>query len=130
MAIGWNLGDGHMHNEQLIHAMQQRCRFEPGEVRARSTPSRYTGSQAYRPVGVPPPASSRRLRPSPTWSPASPGTTTYGARDQRHVVGPLRPSIQIEILLEICSDRGLNAAMGLLTERLVGPAGMPPEAAC
>ncbi len=33
MAIGWNFGDGHMHNEQLIAAMQSRCRFEPGEVR-------------------------------------------------------------------------------------------------
>jgi Transmembrane protein of unknown function (DUF3556) len=32
-AIGWNFGDGHMHNEQLIEAMQQRCQFEPGEVR-------------------------------------------------------------------------------------------------
>lgn len=33
MAIGWNFGDGHMHNEQLIEAMQRRCGFEPGEVR-------------------------------------------------------------------------------------------------
>jgi len=33
MAIGWNFGDGHMHNEQLIAAMARRCRFEPGEVR-------------------------------------------------------------------------------------------------
>jgi hypothetical protein len=33
MAIGWNFGDGHMHNEQLIAAMQKRCHFEPGEVR-------------------------------------------------------------------------------------------------
>lgn len=33
MAIGWNFGDGHMHNEQLITAMQRRCHFEPGEVR-------------------------------------------------------------------------------------------------
>ncbi|OBF81879.1 hypothetical protein A5791_04715 [Mycobacterium sp. 852002-51163_SCH5372311] len=32
-AIGWNFGDGHMHNEQLIAAMQQRCKFAPGEVR-------------------------------------------------------------------------------------------------
>ncbi|WP_078325868.1 DUF3556 domain-containing protein [Mycobacteroides salmoniphilum] len=32
-AIGWNFGDGHMHNEQLIAAMQERCQFEPGEVR-------------------------------------------------------------------------------------------------
>ncbi|MDT5349652.1 MAG: hypothetical protein QOH91_2939 [Mycobacterium sp.] len=32
-ALGWNFGDGHMHNEQLITAMQQRCKFAPGEVR-------------------------------------------------------------------------------------------------
>ena len=32
-AVGWNFGDGHMHNEQLIAAMQERCKFEPGEVR-------------------------------------------------------------------------------------------------
>jgi len=33
MAMGWNFGDGHLHNEQLIAALQRRCRFEPGEVR-------------------------------------------------------------------------------------------------
>jgi Transmembrane protein of unknown function (DUF3556) len=33
-ATGWNFGDGHMHNEQLIEALQERCHFEPGEVRA------------------------------------------------------------------------------------------------
>lgn len=32
-AIGWNFGDGHLHNEQLIDALQRRCRFDPGEVR-------------------------------------------------------------------------------------------------
>lgn len=32
-AIGWNFGDGHMSNEQLVAALQTRCRFEPGEVR-------------------------------------------------------------------------------------------------
>ncbi|WP_459546597.1 DUF3556 domain-containing protein [Nocardia sp. X0981] len=32
-ALGWNFGDGHLHNEQLIAALQQRCGFEPGEVR-------------------------------------------------------------------------------------------------
>jgi Transmembrane protein of unknown function (DUF3556) len=32
-AIGWNFGDGHMSNEQLVEALQQRCHFEPGEVR-------------------------------------------------------------------------------------------------
>ncbi len=33
MAIGWNFGDGHMHNEQLVAALQRRCHFAPGEVR-------------------------------------------------------------------------------------------------
>lgn len=33
MLSGWNFGDGHMHNECLIEAMQRRCGFEPGEVR-------------------------------------------------------------------------------------------------
>lgn len=32
-AIGWNFGDGHFSNEQLIAALQKRCGFEPGEVR-------------------------------------------------------------------------------------------------
>jgi len=32
-AIGWNFGDGHMSNEQLVDALQKRCHFEPGEVR-------------------------------------------------------------------------------------------------
>jgi hypothetical protein len=32
-AIGWNFGDGHMHNEQLIEALHERCHFDPGEVR-------------------------------------------------------------------------------------------------
>lgn len=32
-AIGWNFGDGHMSNEQLVAALQSRCHFEPGEVR-------------------------------------------------------------------------------------------------
>ncbi len=30
---GWNFGDGHLHNEQLLAAVQERCRFEAGEVR-------------------------------------------------------------------------------------------------
>ncbi|MGW5382431.1 DUF3556 domain-containing protein [Nocardia sp. NPDC003963] len=32
-ALGWNFGDGHLHSEQLIAALQRRCGFEPGEVR-------------------------------------------------------------------------------------------------
>jgi hypothetical protein len=29
--IGFNFGDGHLHNEELINAVQSRCGFEPGE---------------------------------------------------------------------------------------------------
>lgn len=32
-ALGWSFGDGHLHNENLLAALQSRCRFEPGEVR-------------------------------------------------------------------------------------------------
>lgn len=31
--LGWNFGDGHLHHEQLLDAIRQRCRFEPGELR-------------------------------------------------------------------------------------------------
>ncbi|MBV8790133.1 MAG: DUF3556 domain-containing protein [Mycobacterium sp.] len=31
--IGWNFGEGHLHNEQLLAAVQRRCEFEDGDVR-------------------------------------------------------------------------------------------------
>jgi hypothetical protein len=31
--LGWNFGEGHLHNEQLIAALQRRCNFDEGEVR-------------------------------------------------------------------------------------------------
>ena len=31
--LGWNFGDGHLHHEQLLAALQERCAWEPGEVR-------------------------------------------------------------------------------------------------
>jgi hypothetical protein len=30
---GWNFGDAHFHSAQLLEAVQDRCRFAPGEVR-------------------------------------------------------------------------------------------------
>jgi hypothetical protein len=33
VVLGWNFGDGHLHDEQLLEALQERCLFEPGEVR-------------------------------------------------------------------------------------------------
>ena len=31
--LGWNFGEGHLHNEQLLAAIQRRCDFEDGDVR-------------------------------------------------------------------------------------------------
>lgn len=49
-ALGWNFGDGHMHNEQLIAALHRRCRFEPGEVRVVLLDAQpiHRGTQRYR----------------------------------------------------------------------------------
>ncbi|MFV8755479.1 DUF3556 domain-containing protein [Nannocystaceae bacterium ST9] len=33
LALGWNFGDGHLHDEQLLAAIQAQCAFEPGELR-------------------------------------------------------------------------------------------------
>jgi hypothetical protein len=30
--VGFNFGDGHLHNRHLIEAVQKRCRFAPGEL--------------------------------------------------------------------------------------------------
>ena len=31
--LGWNFGDGHLHNENLLSALQEQCGFEEGELR-------------------------------------------------------------------------------------------------
>jgi len=33
MAIGWNFGEGHLHQEQLLASLQRQCGFDEGEVR-------------------------------------------------------------------------------------------------
>lgn len=33
LALGWNFGDGHLHNAQLMRAIQRRCGFAAGELR-------------------------------------------------------------------------------------------------
>jgi hypothetical protein len=33
LVLGWNFGDGHLHREQLLRAVQQQCAFEEGELR-------------------------------------------------------------------------------------------------
>jgi hypothetical protein len=34
LVLGWNFGDGHLHRESLLAAVQAQCGFEPGELRA------------------------------------------------------------------------------------------------
>jgi hypothetical protein len=33
MVLGWNFGEGHLHREQLLRAVQAQCGFEEGELR-------------------------------------------------------------------------------------------------
>jgi len=49
-ALGWNFGDGHLHDEQLIEALQRRCDFAPGDVRIVFLESQpfHRGTQQYR----------------------------------------------------------------------------------
>jgi hypothetical protein len=47
--VGFNFGDGHLHNQHLINAIQTRCQFAPGEfivVWVESEPV-YSGHQHY-----------------------------------------------------------------------------------
>lgn len=33
VVLGWNFGDGHLHDESLLTAVQAQCGFAPGELR-------------------------------------------------------------------------------------------------
>jgi hypothetical protein len=33
LALGWNFGEGHLHQEQLLASIQEQCGFESGELR-------------------------------------------------------------------------------------------------
>ena len=33
IVVGWNFGEGHLHNMQLLQAIQEQCHFEDGELR-------------------------------------------------------------------------------------------------
>jgi len=49
-AIGWNFGDGHLHDEALLAAVQERCGFAPGDLRVIMMESQPFGqpAQQYR----------------------------------------------------------------------------------
>jgi hypothetical protein len=50
VVLGWNFGDGHLHRDQLINALQERCNFAPGEVRVLVLDAQpiHKPTQAYR----------------------------------------------------------------------------------
>jgi len=50
LAIGWNFGDGHLHDEQLLRAIQAQCGFDEGELRCIFVESQPLGrpTMAYR----------------------------------------------------------------------------------
>jgi hypothetical protein len=33
VVLGWNFGDGHLHHDQLLRAVQAQCAFRPGDLR-------------------------------------------------------------------------------------------------
>ncbi|MCE9580371.1 MAG: DUF3556 domain-containing protein [Deltaproteobacteria bacterium] len=50
LALGWNFGDGHLHQEALLAAIQAQCGFLPGELRCVFVESQPLGrkTMAYR----------------------------------------------------------------------------------
>ena len=50
MALGWNFGEGHLHQEQLLASIQAQCGFEAGELRCIFVESQPLGGStlAYR----------------------------------------------------------------------------------
>ena len=64
IVLGWNFGDGHLHNEPLLGAVQAQCHFEPGELRSsRRVPAARHPHQHYRTSTRPPGWSSRARSP-------------------------------------------------------------------
>lgn len=74
--LGWNFGD--VHNECLIEALQQRCGFEPGDVRVVILDARpiHLQRRDYRLVDARPASSNVATSTSLTWPAPSLGPRT------------------------------------------------------
>ena len=48
VVLGYNFGDGHFHNEQLLEAVQEKCKFSEGELRVIMLESQPAHSQRQR----------------------------------------------------------------------------------
>ncbi|MGZ4242124.1 MAG: DUF3556 domain-containing protein [Actinomycetota bacterium] len=48
IVTGWNFGDGHFHNHQLLEAIQEQCGFRPGDLRVITLESQPAHIQAQK----------------------------------------------------------------------------------
>jgi Transmembrane protein of unknown function (DUF3556) len=48
LVLGWNFGDGHLHRESLLKAVQEQCSFEAGELRCIFVESQPLGRSTLR----------------------------------------------------------------------------------
>jgi hypothetical protein len=48
VVLGYNFGDGHFHDRRLLEAVQERCGFEPGELRVITLESQPAHDQRQR----------------------------------------------------------------------------------
>lgn len=48
IVTGWNFGDGHFHDRQLLEAVQERCAFAPGDLRVITLESQPAHIQAQK----------------------------------------------------------------------------------
>lgn len=48
IVLGWNFGDGHLHRESLLRAVQEQCGFEAGELRCIFVESQPLGRSTLR----------------------------------------------------------------------------------
>lgn len=48
--LGWNFGEGHLHNQQMLEALQRRCHFADGDIRVVMIEGQpmHRGTQSYR----------------------------------------------------------------------------------
>ena len=90
VVIGWNFGDGHFHDQQLLEAVQERCGFAPGELRVitlESQPaarrSASTTGSTTPPTGLVEEGYGRRRRHGRRASPGSTSPSTSRSRSTR-----------------------------------------------
>ena len=78
VVLGYNFGDGHFHDHRLLAAVQERCGFEPGELRVVTLESQpaHVQRQRYRIFDAATAWSRKAGSKSATWSTASPGSAS------------------------------------------------------